>query len=386
MLKTNKRLSLIVTALSTVVLGAALLVAGCGGGGGGGGETTTAEKAQVGKLLFNDRTLSSPSGQACSSCHVPTAAFADPRQDSPTSEGAVAGRFGKRQTPSIKYLVYSPKFHFDNDEQDYIGGQFWDGRAVDLKDQVHFPMLNAAEMNNATKADIVARVSNGPSAVRIRAIYGDNVFSNPDQAFDAIADAIATYESSSEVSPFTSKYDYYLKGRATLTASELRGLSLFKGKAVCNNCHLADPSADGTPPMFTDFTYDNIGLPRNPNNRFYSMPPALNPDGAAFADIGLEQTTHRTDDAGRFKVPTLRNIAVTGPYFHNGDMTSLTQAVQFYNKRDLGSFGAPEFPATMNREELGNLHLTDDEVADIVSFLNTLTDGYNPSTPSIAHA
>ncbi|BDI33310.1 cytochrome-c peroxidase [Capsulimonas corticalis] len=298
----------------------------------------------------------------------------------------MAGRFGKRQTPSIKYLVYSPKFHFDNDEQDYIGGQFWDGRAVDLKDQVHFPMLNAAEMNNATKADIVARVSNGPSAVRIRAIYGDNVFSNPDQAFDAIADAIATYESSSEVSPFTSKYDYYLKGRATLTASELRGLSLFKGKAVCNNCHLADPSADGTPPMFTDFTYDNIGLPRNPNNRFYSMPPALNPDGAAFADIGLEQTTHRTDDAGRFKVPTLRNIAVTGPYFHNGDMTSLTQAVQFYNKRDLGSFGAPEFPATMNREELGNLHLTDDEVADIVSFLNTLTDGYNPSTPSIAHA
>ena len=371
----------VVAGLSTIILGAVLLAAGCGGGGGA-GQSISEVKAQLGRELFNDRTLSQPGGQSCASCHVAGAGFTDPRQDSATSEGATAGRFGKRQTPSIKYMAYSPKFHFDTGEQDYVGGQFWDGRAADLKDQVHFPMLNATEMNNASEAEVVARVGKSASADRLRAIYGAAIFSDTAKAFDAIADSIATYETSADFSPFTSKYDYYLKGQARLTASELRGLTLFKGKAVCNNCHLADPSADGTPPLFTDFTYDNIGLPRNPNNRFYSMPPALNPDGAAFADIGLEQTTHRIADAGRMKVPTLRNIAITAPYFHNGVVKTLDQAVQFYNKRDLGGFGPAEFPATMNREELGNLHLSDDEVSDIVAFLKTLTDGYTPNSPS----
>ncbi|MCW3058889.1 MAG: cytochrome c peroxidase family protein [Capsulimonas sp.] len=367
---------MIVTVLCTAILGSTLLVAGCGGGGGGGGDNTPADKAMLGKAFFNDRTLSSPGGQSCATCHGSANAFTDGRQDSPTSEGATAGRFGKRQTPSIRYMAFSPRFHFDAGEQDYIGGQFWDGRAVDLKDQIHFPLLNVAEMNNASKADIVAKVSAGPSADRLRAVYGPDVFSTTDQAFDAIADSIARFEASSEFNSFTSKYDFYLKGRATLTATEMRGLTLFKGKAACANCHPSDPGPNGEPPLFTDFTYDNIGLPRNPNNRFLNMPPSINPDGPSFADIGLQQTTGRVDDAGRFKVPTLRNVAVTAPYFHNGGITTLDQAVQFYNKRDLGGFGTAEFPATMNREELGNLHLTDDEVTDIVAFLKTLTDGY----------
>jgi cytochrome c peroxidase len=275
------------------------------------------------------------------------------------------------------YLAFSPAFHFDAAEQDFLGGQFWDGRAVDLKDQVHFPLLNAVEMNNATLAQIVDKVSHTDFATPLKQLYGENIFSNPALAFDAIADAIATFEMSAEFSPFSSKYDAFLKGKTTLTAAETRGLALFKGKALCANCHPADPTA-GQPPLFTDFTYDNIGLPKNLANRFLTMPANINPDGAAFADIGLMQTTNRPEDRGRMKVPTLRNIAITAPYYHNGIFKTLDEAVQFYNKRDLGTFGTPEFPVTMNTTELGNLGLTDAEIADIVAFLKTLTDGFVP--------
>lgn len=359
--------------VGTVVFAIAGILSGCGGSG----SSSSMTKAALGRALFNDTNLSQPAGQSCASCHQATNAFADRRQDTPTSEGAVAGDFGKRQTPTLKYMAFSPNFHFDDTEQDYVGGQFWDGRAIDLKDQVHFPVLSAFEMHNTSKADVVARISASSLAAPLKQIYGAQIFSNSDQAFDAIADAIATFEKSPEFSPFTSKYDFYLKGKATLTAAETRGLALFKGKAGCANCHPSDPGADGSPPLFTDFTYDNIGLPRNAQSRFLQMPASINPDGAAFADVGLMQTTHRPEDAGRMKVPTLRNVAITAPYFHNGVITNLKDAVQFYNKRDLGFTGPAEFPDTMNREELGNLHLTDAEVDDIVTFLQTLTDGYN---------
>lgn len=358
---------------STALLGA-LLFGGCGSGS----AASPTTKVALGRALFNDTTLSQPAGQSCASCHQAGSAFTDPRQDSPTSEGAVAGRFGKRQTPTIKYMAFSPPFHFDTKEQDFIGGQFWDGRAVNLKDQVHFPMLSAGEMNNASKADIVARVKASPLGNTLRQLYGDTIFNNSDNAFDAIADAIAAFESSPEFNPFSSKYDYFLKGKTTLTDAETRGLALFKGKAGCAKCHPSDPGPGGEPPLFTDFTYDNIGLPKNLNNRFLNMPPLLNPDGPSVIDHGLMDTTKRPEDAGRMKVPTLRNIAITAPYFHNGVIQSLEQAVQFYNKRDVGGFDAPEIPQTMNREELGDLKLTDQEVADIVAFLKTLTDGFVP--------
>ncbi|HVT12573.1 MAG TPA: cytochrome c peroxidase [Fimbriimonadaceae bacterium] len=357
---------------SGLLFAGGIVVSGCAGSG----AADHLSKVAVGRALFMDRSLSNPPGQSCASCHNDGDFFVDPRRDSPTSEGAVAGIFGNRQAPSINYMAFSPAFHLDADEQDYVGGQFWDGRAADFKDQIHFPMLNPAEMNNASKGDVVAKVQGGPLAASLRAIYGQDIFSDTNQAFDAIADAIAAFERSPVFSPFSSKYDAYLAGRVSLSPEEARGLVVFKGKAKCNNCHIADPGPDGSPPLFTDFTYDNIGLPKNPNNPFYSMPSYINPDGAAFMDHGLQATTGRPEDAGRMKVPTLRNIARTAPYFHNGIFSTLEEVVEFYNKRDLGEFPPPEFPDTMNTEELGNLGLSDQEVSDLVAFLKTLTDGF----------
>lgn len=344
-----------------------LVVLGCGGAGAGG----NLSKVALGQALFSTN-LSNPDGQSCASCHQPGHLFVDPRQDSPTSAGAVPGVFGNRQTPTIMYSFFAPSFFFDEEAGDYLGGQFWDGRASDLKDQVHFPLLNPFEMNNASVEEIVGKVQASPLAAAMKNLYGPNIFDDPNAALAAIADALVAFETSPQMSPFSSKYDAYMAGNATLTPSEERGLTLFNGKAHCANCH---PSA-GTHALFTDFSYDNIGLPKNPNNRFYNNPPQYNPDGDAFIDHGLFNTTHRPDDDGGFKVPTLRNIELTGPYFHNGVIDNLTDVVQFYNRRDLGDFGDPEVPFFMNTTELGNLSLTDDEVADIVAFMKTLTDGY----------
>lgn len=346
-------------------------IAGCAGSGSG----QFGSKEILGRALFNDVTLSEPSGQSCASCHQGATAFADPRQDKPTSEGATTGLFGPRQAPTLTYVSFAPPFHFDAVAGDYVGGQFWDGRAVNLADQAHFPMLNPAEMNNPSRERIVQKVASGPMAAMMKAVYGDAVFGDTDRAMNAISDAIAAFESSGPFHPFSSKYDLYLAGKATLTAAEARGLAVFNGKAGCNGCHPSAPGPNGEPPLFTDFTYDNIGLPKNLASAFFSMPPAINPAGAGFIDVGLMATTHRPEDKGRFKVPSLRNIAISGPYFHNGFATTLEQAVRFYNERDLGHFGPAEVSETMNKVELGNLGLTDQEVSDVVAFMKTLTDG-----------
>jgi cytochrome c peroxidase len=372
---------LLLPAASFGLMFASFLFTGCGGSGDS-GANVTGQKVILGSLLFNDTRLSSPAGQACASCHQQSAGFSDPRQDSPTSEGVVAGLFGNRQAPTAKYMAFSPPFHFDDVEQDYIGGQFWDGRAADLAAQAGPPMLNPVEMNNSSKAEVVAKVMNSELKTTFQKVYGAGVFNDTDTAFAAITDAIAAFEKTKTFAPFSSKYDAFLAGRTSLTSAESRGLALYNGKAGCAACHPSSSApGDLTPPLFTDFTYDNIGLPKNPNNKFYTDPIGVNPDGAAFVDLGLQNTTHRPEDAGRFKVATLRNIAVSGPYFHNGVVTTLEQAVQFYNKRDSGIFGPAEIPATQNNEELGNLGLTDAEVADIVAFLKTLTDGWHPGLP-----
>ena len=366
----------IFSGVSLVVAGLGVLAGvssvGCGGGGVSAGSFVS--KASLGRALFNEPNLSDPGGVSCALCHSPNLAFTDGAKDSPTSEG-VLGRFGKRNTPTISYMAFSPKFGFDTSANDYIGGQFWDGHALDLTDQVHFPMLTTFEMNNTSKDAIVARLQTSAYATSMKNIYGPNVFASVDAAFNALADAIATYETSPEFSPFTSKYDAYLKGSVKLAADEANGLALFNGKANCAGCHPSTAS-NGHPPLFTDFSYDNIGLPKNYASKFLTMSASINPDGVGFIDQGLFLSTARPQDKGRFKVPTLRNVAITGPYFHNGWAADLTTAVQFYNKRDSGAFGPSEIPGTINHTELGNLGLNDREVADIVAFLKTLTDGY----------
>jgi cytochrome c peroxidase len=148
-------------------------------------------------------------------------------------------------------------------------------------------------------------------------------------------------------------------------------------KGNCAACHPSQPSDDGTPPLFTDFTYDNLGVPKNPENPFYYLPKFLNPSGVDFVDLGLGGTLNKPSENGKFKVPSLRNIAKTSPYIHNGLFKNLRQVVAFYNTRDVGPWPQPEVRMNVNHDELGNLGLSEQEIDDIVAFMHTLTDGYN---------
>ncbi len=364
--------------------GIAALLISCGGGGAdtpaGQSTPTINTKADLGKALFFDTSLSNPVGMSCGTCHATGKNFTDPRPG-PTSPGAVKGLFGFRNSPSINYMAYSPTFNVSGGEGGgAIGGQFWDGHAPDLESQAKLPLLNPIEMNNPSAAAVVDKVKNGPLATAVLKLYGNSIFDNPVTAYNAIANAIAEFERLPAISPFSSKYDAFLKGKAQLTASEIRGLAVFNGKAGCSGCHTSSPAPDGTPPFFTNFCYSNLGLPKNPANPFYSIPATFNPLGSNFVDLGLQVTTGNPGDAGNFKTPSLRNVAFTAPYFHNGIFNTLDKVVEFYNKRDVGGFAPPEVPGTMNTLELGNLKLTAQESADIVSFLLTLNDGYT-STP-----
>lgn len=342
----------------------------------------------LGKKLFFDRSLSQPDGQSCATCHAPRAAFTDPDDSEPTSNGVLKKRFGSRNSPSVAYAAFSPVFHFDEEEGLFVGGQFWDGRAADLVEQAKAPFLNQLEMHNRNINQVVQAVRQAPYANLFRQVFGGASLNRgrEAQAYQQIAEAIAAYETTEEVSPFTSKFDYYLKGKARLTRRELVGLELFNNKAQCAACHPSTVIGDEPGPLFTDFTYDNLGIPKNWDNPFLYMPKDLNPDGLNFIDLGLGRIVALSDpvaaeaEMGKFKVSTLRNIAVTAPYGHNGLFKSLKEIVHFYNTRDVSGAGwdRPEIPETMNTDELGNLGLTGDEEDALVAFLETLTDGYVP--------
>ncbi len=320
----------------------------------------------IGKKIFFDKNLSSPAGQSCASCHNPATGFSDPALK-PFSEGAVAGRFGNRNAPPLGYLSFSPVRYFDNVDSTFVGGLFLDGRVNSLKEQVRFPLLNHLEMNNGSISEVVTKVSQANYATLFKNTFGKNIFDDTTAAFDAISKAVAEFERSEQVSPFSSKYDAYLDGEASLTPQELRGLQLFNdtAKGKCANCHPSDADNDFGAALFTDFTYDNIGLPHNPNAT------------TSQSDWGLGAIVNNPSMNGQFKVPSLRNVAVSAPYFHNGYFDNLNDAVRFYSERDVpGKFPAPEASQNVNKDELGDLHLTPQEIDDIVAFLKTLTDGY----------
>jgi cytochrome c peroxidase len=381
---------------------------GCGGGGGEGASASIAEPDAaglsgielLGKKLFDDTNLSEPAGQACGSCHDAGHAFTDPDRDQPTSEGVHPGLFGKRNTPTAAYMQFSPPFHYDQGDGTYVGGQFLDGRASSLELQAQQPFLNPVEMANLNQQAVVDKVRKAAYAPLFTSVFGPGALDDPAQAYEFIVRAIAAFERTRTFAPFTSKFDYYLKGQVRLSDEEVRGMALFTGanKGNCAACHPITPLPDGTPPLFTDFTYDNLGVPRNPDNRFYRLGTGFNPDGMDFVDLGLGGALGVAVEDGKFKVPTLRNIAVTAPYMHNGYFQDLKAVVQFYNDRDLrprcadpiwtreadaqsqGCWPAPEVEATVNRRELGHLGLTDAEIDDIVAFLKTLTDGWQPTS------
>ena len=338
---------------------------------------TLADKIALGKTIVNDRNLSNPIGQSCSSCHGSATSFSDPDHNI-VSPGAVSGLFGSRNAPVETYTMFNPPFHYDNVGSSYVGGLFLDGRVNTLEEQAQKPFLNPLEMNNVNFNAVVTKVQNASYYSLYQKVYGDIL--DATTAYNNIADAIAAYERSPELNPFTSKYDYYLKGQASLTAQELSGLNLFNDtlKAKCANCHLTTPDVISGKILFTDFTYNNDGVPKNTYNPFYTIPTSFNPLGSSFVDLGLGAILNDHTHDGEFRVSSLRNIALSSPYFHNGVFGTLEEVVHFYNKRDvIGSgFAAPEVLINVDTAKTGNLHLTASEEADIVAFLKTLTDGY----------
>ncbi|RVT75402.1 c-type cytochrome [Flavobacterium sufflavum] len=336
---------------------------------------TPIDKVALGKELFFDKNLSNPGGQSCATCHNPQTGFSDLNHNI-VSEGALDGLFGNRNAPNVAYTMFAPTLHYDAVDGTYIGGFFLDGRVNTLEEQAKKPFMNPLEMNLISVEMLVTKLRQAPYYALYQKVYGNS--ENVQTIFDNIADAIATFEKSKEVNPFSSKYDYYLKDQATLTQQELRGLQLFNtaDKGNCAACHISDPDEDSGKVLFTDFTYDNIGVPKNPNNPFYTIPASNNPLGANAVDYGLGAIVNDASHNGKFKVPSLRNVAISAPYFHNGFYNTLEEVVHFYNRRDVETFPTAEIPETVNHDELGNLGLTLQEEKDIVAFMKTLTDGY----------
>lgn len=333
-------------------------------------------KERLGKFLYFDTNLSKPRVQSCASCHHPQASFADPDKNVPTSQGAISSRFGGRNSPTSAYAAFSPVFHYEGDGV-FVGGQFWDGRAATLEDQAKGPFLNHLEMNNPDKAHVISSIRVSRYVALFEKVFGAGALNDVEQAYDQTAEAIAEYERSSEVNQFSSKFDYFLEGKVKLSKMERRGLELFNTKGRCAQCHPSTVGPYANKPLFTDFTYDNLGVPKNPHNPFYQMPPEFNPDGPNWVDYGLGGFWGEPSEMGKMKVPTLRNIAETAPYTHNGYFKSLKDIVHFYNTRDVANWPLPEVPDNVNDDELGNLGLAVSEEEAIVAFLKTLTDGYS---------
>ena len=377
---------------------------------------------QLGRQLFFDKTLSDPQGQSCATCHDPATGWTGESSVVNAGESVYRGarqeRSGNRKPPSAAYATRSPVFQYDRKEDDFVGGSFWDGRATGwllgnpAAEQAQGPFVNPVEHNLRDEQTVVQKVCSSDYASLFRQTYGETICQNTINAYNAIGQALAAFENSREVNAFTSKYDYYLNNpkKYPLTKQELRGLRLFvdKKKGNCAACHPSGPDSHGGPPLFTDFTYDNLGFPRNPENPWYKMPKEFNPDGVNWVDTGLSgflrtvprYAQHAENNLGKHKVPTLRNVDkrpypdFVKAYGHNGYFKSLEEVVHFYNVRDLlphcakqhhakpgiNCWPEPEVAENINTEELGNLRLTEEEEIAIVAFLKTLSDGWSPQT------
>jgi cytochrome c peroxidase len=425
----------------------AVALSGCGGGGhdatppANGGATTLSAAAQLGQKIFADTTLSASGQQSCASCHVAGSAFAEDASASGVDRGSPVplggpgmNQTGFRNTPSLMYLAYTPDFYIASDGSPN-GGFFRDGRAKTLADQAVLPFTTSFEMANADAPAVVARLRTRPYLADFTTLYGSAVLDDPVTALQRMGQALAAFELENPAfQPFSSKYDYFQKGQAQLTAQELRGLALFNdaSKGNCSACH-PSTSADGrTPPMFTDFSYDNLGVPRNsliPANAASapSYTPVDSDDGVhTYYDLGVcgpfrGQTVDFFSNCGQFKVPTLRNIALTAPYFHNGRFNSLQDAIGFYVRRDTnpeewyptaadgsvtkfddlpaiygGQFVVQAGVVGSDAGYLGNVNtleipynrligdtpaLSADDINDVITFLCALTDGYDPANP-----
>lgn len=385
------------------------------------------EEQGLGRALFKDKNLSLNRNQSCSSCHdlepvqlkksrAVAPGFVDPENvqaGTAVSKGSAEGTTGSLNAPSIGYAAFSPEFHFDKEEGLYVGGQFWNGRAGNLIEQARQPLFNPVEMAMPTISSLIERLrENDRYIAAFMNLYGLNLKNRQltdtsegqEQILVSLAKAIASFEKTRIFNKFNSKFDYFLAGKTALSPEELEGFNLFNGKGQCSACHVSEtttaPNGETIPPLFTDFTYDNLGLPRNVN-----IPgnPEPDPGLGGRADIAAQDPAG--NEIGKHKVMPLRNIAMTPPYGHNGVFRNLEQIIHFYNTRDtLGlardnndvkfatkGWPEPEIPANVNDSELGDLGLTKNEEKALVAFLKTLTDDYPlwghdplipPGTPS----
>jgi cytochrome c peroxidase len=416
----------------------------------------------LGKLMLYDKQLSVNRNEACAFCHTPETGFTGPvselNRTTASYPGSVRTRFSNRKPQSHAYAPLSPVLHYNPGQRDLVGGNFWDMRATGRRlgnpaaEQAEGPPTNPVEMGLPDIACAVYRASQRPYRALFESVWGQQAFAlawprdvelvcarpGPPPAsapmpvqlspldrgrasvtFDQMAQSIAGYEASAEVTQFTSKYDAVLSGKAQFTTQEKVGYELFRGKAQCNACHRdGGPSED---PLFTDFTASNIGTPPNPRLPYYAegQPDSLgyvaNPAGSSFVDRGvgdflteghlLSQPSAvdqrwvklAPDNQARFQVPTLRNVdkrpypGFVKAYMHNGYFTSLKSIVHFYNTRDVlprcqshdvgdgtNCWPAPESTENMNKSRVGRLGLSDAEEDAIVSFMQTLTDGFMP--------
>lgn len=372
------------------------------------------EEEQLGKNIFFDK-ISDPDSMSCADCHAPQVGFTGPiagiNVKGSVYRGAVPQRYGNRKPPSAAYATLSPILHTESEDGEviFVGGNFWDGRATGemlgnpAADQALGPFLNPVEQNNPNKTAVLKQIAASKYAGLWENVWSEPISYDTEEKinlnYDRVGLSIAAYESSGEVNQFSSKYDAYLVGDADLTEEEEMGLELFEGKAMCSACHPSAPGPDGEPPLLTDFTYDNLGIPRNPDNPFYKMDTVylddgtpINPEGKDWVDPGLggfletrpEWEEYADENKGKHKVPTLRNVALQPgkvfpkAYGHNGYFKSLESIVHFYNTRDSESeeWPEPEVADNVNRDELGNLGLNESEEKAIVTFLEALSDGY----------
>jgi cytochrome c peroxidase len=392
--------------------------------------TNLTDKEALGRAIYFDTKLSLRQNQACATCHAPDFGFSGPNPGvnllGSVYMGSVKNRSGNRRPPTAAYATQSPPLFYDGADEVWVGGNFWDGRATGetlgspAAEQALGPFLNPVEQGLPDQICVLYRIAVGPYADLWPAAWNGDDLRDLDfpsgldkacrregdidyseelrgavlAAYDRVGLSIAAFEGSKEVNAFTSKFDAVQLGMAEFTEEEAWGQELFNGeKAMCSACHLSD----GFQPLFTDYTYDNLGIPANPLNPIYDEDPG-------FVDNGIGVTVNDLGLYGAVKVPTLRNVAkapgrAVKSYGHNGVFKSLEQIVHFYNTRDvLGTcasgevlptagglammgfepecWPAPEVGENVNDSELGDLQLTLEEEQALVAFMKTLSDGY----------
>lgn len=345
-------------------------------------------KAELGRQLYFDVNLSLNRTQSCATCHNPGHAFIDNR-DNGVSRMASLGDDGKslgdRNAPTAAYASFSPPFH-RNREGKYIGGQFLDGRERDLKGQAGGPPLNPIEMAMPSRRSVVQRLQENPDYENgFKQLFGDVIFDDVEKAYSAMTESIAAFEETELFAPFDSKYDRHLRGEYQMTKEEDLGITLFFSQQFtnCNLCHQLRKLPGSEKETFSNYEYHNIGVPANKTLR------GVNGKGKGFVDHGLLENpgVDNPEHDGKFKSPTLRNVAVTAPYMHNGVFRDLKTVVLFYDKYnsrskkrsinpEMGdSWGEPEIAETISLKELQTGPALDDKrVNALVAFLKTLTD------------